>query len=88
MSSAGGLRQTPLTCSGHTRPVVYLAFSELNDDGSYYSVAACKGMYADVYLKCTDVKWELSGPKTSKSGLLETKSKISISIANTFPFFL
>lgn len=42
MSSAGGLRQTPLTCSGHTRPVVYLAFSELNDDGSYFSVAACK----------------------------------------------
>jgi len=42
MSSAGGLRQTPLTCSGHTRPVVYLAFSDLMQDGTYYSVAACK----------------------------------------------
>eukprot|EP00088_Acartia_fossae_P010306 TRINITY_DN15129_c0_g1_i1.p1 TRINITY_DN15129_c0_g1~~TRINITY_DN15129_c0_g1_i1.p1 ORF type:complete len:329 (-),score=45.09 TRINITY_DN15129_c0_g1_i1:185-1171(-) len=36
------LRQTPLTCSGHTRPVVFLAFSSLNPDGQYYSISACK----------------------------------------------
>lgn len=36
------LRQTPLTCSGHTRPVVFLAFSSINEDGHYYSISACK----------------------------------------------
>lgn len=36
------LRQTPLTCSGHTRPVVFLAFSEANEDGLYFSISACK----------------------------------------------
>merc|ERR1711963_517215 len=36
------LRQTPLTCSGHTRPVVFLAFSEINPEGQYYSISACK----------------------------------------------
>ena len=36
------LRQTPLTCSGHTRPVVFLAFSEVNNDGIYFSISACK----------------------------------------------
>ncbi|KAA0202094.1 hypothetical protein HAZT_HAZT003094 [Hyalella azteca] len=35
------LRQTPLTCSGHTRPVVHLAFSKLCPDG-YYLISACK----------------------------------------------
>jgi len=35
------LRQTPLTCSGHTRPVVFLAFSDIKDN-SYYSISACK----------------------------------------------
>ncbi len=39
------LRQTPLTCSGHTRPVVFLAFSEINpeEDVAYYCISACKG---------------------------------------------
>ena len=37
------LRQTPLTCSGHTRPVVFLAFSDVNEDGLYFSISACKG---------------------------------------------
>ena len=39
------LRQTPLTCSGHTRPVVFLAFSEFNsnDAANYYCISACKG---------------------------------------------
>merc|ERR1712209_271 len=36
------LRQTPLTCSGHTRPVVFLAFSDINPEGQYYSISACK----------------------------------------------
>ncbi|KAH0560168.1 serine-threonine kinase receptor-associated protein [Cotesia glomerata] len=35
------LRQTPLTCSGHTRPVVHLAFSDITDTG-YYLISACK----------------------------------------------
>eukprot|EP00051_Salpingoeca_urceolata_P033588 m.21412 g.21412 ORF g.21412 m.21412 type:complete len:321 (+) comp6403_c0_seq1:377-1339(+) len=34
-------RQTPLTCSGHTRPVVDLAFSPITPDG-YFVVSACK----------------------------------------------
>ena len=64
-SMSSNLRQTPLTCSGHTRfctlsshrkvhscscwgvalyprPVVFLAFSEINSDGIYYSISACK----------------------------------------------
>ncbi|KAI1301605.1 Serine-threonine kinase receptor-associated protein [Halotydeus destructor] len=34
-------KQTPLTCSGHTRPVVHLAFSPLTSTG-YYLISACK----------------------------------------------
>ena len=42
------LRQTPLTCSGHTRPVVFLSFSEFNpeDEANYYSISACKGKFS------------------------------------------
>lgn len=36
------LRQTPLTCSGHTRPVVHLDFSDITDS-SYFLISACKG---------------------------------------------
>eukprot|EP00096_Caligus_rogercresseyi_P008280 TRINITY_DN2685_c0_g1_i1.p1 TRINITY_DN2685_c0_g1~~TRINITY_DN2685_c0_g1_i1.p1 ORF type:complete len:337 (-),score=120.55 TRINITY_DN2685_c0_g1_i1:675-1685(-) len=38
------LRQTPLTCHGHTRPVTFLAFSGLPEEGSseYYCITACK----------------------------------------------
>lgn len=35
------LRQTPLTCSGHTRPVVDLAFSGFTEKG-YFLISACK----------------------------------------------
>ncbi|XP_058790190.1 serine-threonine kinase receptor-associated protein [Phymastichus coffea] len=35
------MRQTPLTCSGHTRPVVHLHFSDITDSG-YYLISACK----------------------------------------------
>ena len=46
------LRQTPLTCSGHTRPVVFLSFSEFNpeDEANYYSISACKGVKLTVFL--------------------------------------
>ncbi|XP_037956965.1 serine-threonine kinase receptor-associated protein-like [Teleopsis dalmanni] len=35
------LRQIPLTCSGHTRPVVHLDFSDICESG-YYLISACK----------------------------------------------
>ncbi|CAE6502874.1 unnamed protein product [Rhizoctonia solani] len=36
-------RNTPLTCSGHTRPVVHLAFSPMQEsDGTYLLVSSCK----------------------------------------------
>ncbi|KAI8485540.1 hypothetical protein Bbelb_367340 [Branchiostoma belcheri] len=35
------IRQTPLSCSGHTRPVVKLAFSRLTPYG-YFLISACK----------------------------------------------
>ncbi|XP_074644930.1 serine-threonine kinase receptor-associated protein-like [Tubulanus polymorphus] len=35
------IRQTPLTCSGHTRPVVQLAFSDVTPNG-YFLISACK----------------------------------------------
>lgn len=38
------LRQVPLTCSGHTRPVVHLDFSDITDCG-YFLISACKGTH-------------------------------------------
>lgn len=38
------LKQTPLTCSGHTRPVVHLGFSEVTESG-YFLISACKGNF-------------------------------------------
>lgn len=35
-------KQVPLTCGGHTRPVVHLDFSDVTKDG-YYLISACKG---------------------------------------------
>ncbi|OXA55276.1 serine-threonine kinase receptor-associated protein isoform X2 [Folsomia candida] len=35
------VRQTPLTCHGHTRPVVHLAFSAITESG-YFVMSACK----------------------------------------------
>ena len=40
---AAGIRQTPLTCPGHTRPVVHLHFSGINADGKFYFISASKG---------------------------------------------
>ncbi|XP_054160813.1 serine-threonine kinase receptor-associated protein-like [Oppia nitens] len=37
------LRQTPLTCSGHTRPVVHLQFSPITASGSYMISASKDG---------------------------------------------
>lgn len=42
--SVMAMRQTPLTCSGHTRPVVDLAFSGITPYG-YFLISACKGNY-------------------------------------------
>jgi len=36
-------KQIPLTCPGHTRPVVDLAFSDPTDGGSFYLISGCKG---------------------------------------------
>ncbi len=36
------LKQIPLTCSGHTRPVVHLDFSDIIECG-YFLISACKG---------------------------------------------
>ena len=49
------LRQTPLTCSGHTRPVVFLAFSEISPEGQYYSISACKDGRSDRYTRTTQI---------------------------------
>lgn len=38
-------KQTPLTCSGHTRPVVHLDFSDITEYG-YFLISACKGNIA------------------------------------------
>lgn len=35
------IKQTPLTCSGHTRPVVHLSFSDITEHG-YFMISACK----------------------------------------------
>ncbi|BFZ03043.1 hypothetical protein BsWGS_06083 [Bradybaena similaris] len=41
MAAMAALRQTPLTCSGHTRPVVDLSFSDVTPFG-YFLISACK----------------------------------------------
>ncbi|KAI7906558.1 WD40-repeat-containing domain protein [Cokeromyces recurvatus] len=42
MSSINNNRIIPLTCSGHTRPVVDLHFSPITEDGKCYLISACK----------------------------------------------
>lgn len=44
MTSNSNLKQIPLTCSGHTRPVVFLDFSDVVESG-YFLISACKGEY-------------------------------------------
>ena len=43
-------RQTPLTCSGHTRPVVDLDFSDITQYG-YFMISACKGIVCPSLVK-------------------------------------
>ncbi|XP_070579635.1 serine-threonine kinase receptor-associated protein-like [Ptychodera flava] len=40
-SKMAAIKQTPLTCSGHTRPVVDLSFSKITSNG-YFLISACK----------------------------------------------
>lgn len=39
------VKQVPLTCGGHTRPVVNLAFSGISEHG-YFLISACKGLFS------------------------------------------
>ena len=55
LATMSSLRQTPLTCSGHTRPVVFLAFSEISPEGQYYSISACKDGRSDSYTRITHI---------------------------------
>ena len=55
LATMSSLRQTPLTCSGHTRPVVFLAFSEISPEGQYYSISACKDGRSDSYTRITQI---------------------------------
>jgi len=53
------LKQTPLTCSGHTRPVVYLSFSDITPFG-YFLISASKGkgykqLWHTILRKCITV---------------------------------
>lgn len=43
------IRQTPLTCPGHTRPVVHLHYSNVTSTG-YYLISASKGKPRTKYL--------------------------------------
>merc|ERR1712066_1070243 len=73
------LRQTPLTCSGHTRPVVFLAFSEINSDGIYYSISACKD--GKPMLRQGDVLTVATGSKVIfyEAGTFEKMKEVSVS---------
>lgn len=42
-SNNNGNRVIPLTCSGHTRPVVDIQFSTITPEGKYFLISACKG---------------------------------------------
>lgn len=41
MPASKTVRQTPLTCAGHTRPVTHLHYSEITADG-FFLISACK----------------------------------------------
>lgn len=42
-NNSNGNRIIPLTCSGHTRPVVDIQFSTITPEGKYFLISACKG---------------------------------------------
>ncbi|KAG2229485.1 WD40-repeat-containing domain protein [Thamnidium elegans] len=41
-NNSNGNRIIPLTCSGHTRPVVDIQFSSITPEGKYFLISACK----------------------------------------------
>ena len=53
------IKQIPLTCSGHTRPVVHLDFSDVTECG-YFLISACKGNiekpHLYPYIKCNKIE--------------------------------
>lgn len=56
------LRQTPLTCSGHTRPVVFLDFSDITPFG-YFLISACKGIPAHFSIAYAELSINLQWPR-------------------------
>ena len=86
------LRQTPLTCSGHTRPVVHLAFSDITESG-YYLISACKGNSFPIRLRrggtrrrfvwvnhfCFSFLFRLRSTRSvlDRLGLVSSKTKVS-----------
>lgn len=42
--AAPTFRQVPLSCPGHTRPVVYLHFSDIDGEGKSKFITASKGI--------------------------------------------
>ncbi len=65
-------RVIPLTCSGHTRPVVHLSFSPmLEDEGQYFLISSCKdgnpmlrnwlGDWVGTFIGIVLVEWEWLG---------------------------
>ncbi|WFD31393.1 hypothetical protein MSPP1_002428 [Malassezia sp. CBS 17886] len=40
--AAAGAKAAPLTCPGHTRPVVHLEYSEKPEDGTFLMLSSCK----------------------------------------------
>lgn len=42
LESGSPAQSVPLTCSGHTRPVVHLEHSGPQDDGTYLLLSSCK----------------------------------------------
>jgi serine-threonine kinase receptor-associated protein len=43
-------RQIPLTCSGHSRPVVQIQMSPFVENNKYYLISACKGILFNIVL--------------------------------------
>lgn len=41
-STSSSMKQVPIVCSGHTRPVVDLAFSKVTANDTFYLISACK----------------------------------------------
>jgi serine-threonine kinase receptor-associated protein len=42
MANTNSMKQIALTCSGHTRPVTHLDFSDITESGNSFLISACK----------------------------------------------